>query len=174
MIFCLICAITQEIYRMNKLLIAVCMLAFLPGLLHAQGLKPVTWICSVEDKKDGEATLVMSATIEKDWHIYSQFTPDGGPLPTVFTFEKNNCYSLVDKVTEPKAHEDYDSTFEVKVLTFDGNTVFKQKIKFDKEDCIIKARVDGQACKEVCIMFEGTLTFDLRKENIGKGTGDRP
>jgi len=159
---------------MNKLLIAVFMLVFLPGLLPAQALKPVTWVCTIEDRKAGEATLVMSATIEKEWHIYSQFTPDGGPLPTVFTFEKNDCYKLIDKVIEPKAHEDYDSTFEVKVLTLDGNPVFRQRIKFDKEDCTITARVDGQACKEVCIMFEGNLTFDLRKENTGKGTGDRP
>jgi len=158
---------------MNKLLIAVFMLAFLPGLLPAQALKPLKWNCSIEDRKAGEATLVMSATIEKDWHIYSQFTPDGGPLPTVFTFEKNDCYTLVDKVSEPKAHEEYDSTFQVKVLTLEGNPVFRQRIKFNKEDCTITAHVDGQACKEVCIMFEGALTFDLRKEN-SEGKSDRP
>jgi hypothetical protein len=159
---------------MNKLLIAVFLISFLPGALLAQALKPVKWTCTVEDKKAGEATLVMSANIEKDWHIYSQFTPDGGPLPTVFTFENNGCYTLIDKVTEPKAHEEYDSTFQVKVLTLDGNPVFRQKIKINKEDCTIKAHVDGQACKEVCIMFEGALTFDLEKKNSGKGTGDRP
>ena len=116
----------------------------------------------------------MTANIEKEWHIYSQFTPDGGPLSTVFTFDKNDCYSLVEKVTEPLAHEEYDSTFQVKVLTLDGNPVFKQKIKLNKDDCKITGRVDGQACKEVCIMFEGSLTFDLRKTASEKAMGDRP
>ena len=150
---------------MNKLRISIFLLTFLPGFLLAQALKPVKWTCTVEDKKNGEATLVMAANIEKEWHIYSQFTPDGGPLPTVFTFEMNDCYSLVDKVSEPAAHEDYDSTFQVKVLTLDGNVVFKQKIKYNKEDCTITGRVEGQACKEVCIMYEGTLAFDLRKDS---------
>jgi len=159
---------------MNKLLVTGLLLLIFMNVSKAQALKPIKWICTIEDRKAGEATLVMTATIEKEWHIYSQFTPDGGPLPTVFTFEKNDCYTLIDKVTEPKAHEDYDSTFEVKVLTLDGNPVFRQKIKINKEDCSIKVHVDGQACKEVCIMFEGNLSFDLRKENSGKGIGDRP
>ena len=158
---------------MNKLQISVLLLTFLPGFLFAQGLKPVKWTCTIEDKKGGEATLVMKANIEKDWHIYSQFTSDGGPLPTVFVFDKNDCYSLVDKVTEPKAHEEYDSLFAVKVLTLDGSPVFRQKIKFNNEDCKITGRVDGQVCKDVCIMFDGPLSFDLRKTVSDKGTGDR-
>jgi hypothetical protein len=156
---------------MNKLLIAVFLVALLPGMSTAQVLKPVKWTCSIEDRKGNEATLVMKASIEKDWHIYSQFTPDGGPLPTVFTFEKNDCYSLIEKVTEQGAHQEYDSTFQVKVLTLDGNPEFRQKIKLVKDECIITGHVDGQVCKDVCIMFEGSLTFEIRKENSGKTSG---
>ena len=166
--FSLICTNTQEIYRMNKLLIAVFLFALLPGLSISQALKPVKWTCSIEDRKGEEATLVMKASIDKGWHIYSQFTPDGGPLPTVFTFDKNDCYTLIDKVTEPKAHEEYDSTFQIKVLTLDGNPVFKQKIKLNKEECKISGRVEGQVCKEVCVMFDGTLTFEIPKVYPGK------
>jgi hypothetical protein len=159
---------------MNKLRITIFLVTLLPGVMMAQALKPIKWTCTIEDKKAGEATLVIKANIEKEWHIYSQFTPDGGPLSTVFTFDKNDCYSLVEKVTEPKAHEEYDSTFQVKVLTLDGNPVFRQKIKFSKEDCTITGKVEGQACKEVCIMFDGALSFDLRKANPGNRIGDRP
>lgn len=172
--FSLICNVTQEIYRMNKLLIAIFLLALDPGFSIAQTPNHVKWTCTIEDKKDGEATLVMMASIDKDWHIYSQFTPDGGPLPTVFTFDKNDCFTIVDKVTEPKAHEDYDSTFQVKVLTLDGNVVFKQKIKYNKDKCMITGHVEGQACKDVCILFDGTLSFDLQKESLEKKMGDRP
>jgi len=164
----------MDFNRMKKLLITVYMLALVHGNSFAQKLEPIKWICTIEDRKAGEATLVMKANIQKDWHIYSQFTPDGGPLPTVFTFDKSDCYALVDKVTEPKVHEDYDSTFQVKVLTLDGSPVFRQKIKFTKEDCKITGKVEGQACKEVCIMFDGALSFDLKKANEGKKIGDRP
>jgi len=128
----------------------------------AQIIKPVKWTYSVE-QHGSEATLVFNSNIDSGWHIYSQFTPDGGPLPTVFTFEENGCYQLVDKATEPKAHEEFDSTFGVKVLTLDGKPVFTQKIKLKNSPCTIKGRVDGQVCKDVCIMFGSDFTLSIGK-----------
>src|SRR3954470_9956104 len=90
---------------------------FTVSCAHAQLQHPVKWKFSTEQTKPGEATLIFKANIEKDWHIYSQFTPQdgpmGGPLPMYFEFEKNKCYSLIGTVTEPKPHIEFDSTFEV-------------------------------------------------------------
>ena len=127
----------------------------------AQLPNPVKWTFTVEQLSGDEATLMFNASIDPGWHIYSQFTPDGGPLPTVFTFEENGCYGLVGKPTEPAAHEEYDSTFEVKVLTLDGKPSFTQKIKLNEGSCTIKGRIDGQVCKEVCIMFGSDFTFTI-------------
>lgn len=146
---------------MNKLLIAVFLLANLPGTLLAQALKPVKWTYKVEQTSKGEAMLVFSADIEKGWHIYSQVTPDGGPLPTVFTFDENKSFERVGDVVEPVPHSEYDSTFEVKVLTLDGKPVFKQKIKLKNPETRITGRIEGQVCKDACIMFGDSFTFNV-------------
>ena len=50
---------------------------------------PVKWTFSSQKKPDNVYEIVLSAAVTKPWHIYSQFTPDGGPLPTKITFVLN-------------------------------------------------------------------------------------
>ena len=126
---------------------------------NSQIRTPVKWTFSVEQKNNTEATLHFKAAIEKEWHIYSQFTPDGGPIPMFFSFEQDKNYELVGKVTEPKPHEEFDSTFGVKVLTFEGTPVFSQKIKLKGNGFSLKGNVSGQVCKESCIMFDSNFVF---------------
>ena len=52
--------------------------------INAQILKPVKWSSKVEKLSDSEFNLVMNGTIDDGWHVYSQFTPDGGSLPAEF------------------------------------------------------------------------------------------
>jgi thiol:disulfide interchange protein len=137
--------------------------------VSAQLVYPAKWTFSVEKQKDGEATLIFKLKIDKEWHVYSQFTPQDSktglaPIPLAFEFEKNKNYSLTGTVEEPKAHEAYDSTFEVKVLTFEGEATFKQKVKINSEPVKIKGKLSGQVCKDVCQMFDTTFVFKFGKE----------
>jgi thiol:disulfide interchange protein DsbD len=146
---------------MNKLLIAGLLAFICVQSTHAQTSKQVNWTYTVNQINKEEAELVFTADIEKDWHIYSQFTPDGGPLPTVFTFEPSKSYELVGKVIEPKTHEEYDSVFQVKVLTLDGKPIFRQKIKLKEPSFTVSGQIDGQVCKEVCMMFGDRFSFKV-------------
>jgi thiol:disulfide interchange protein len=130
----------------------------------SQILKPVKWSFSIEQVKDGEATLLFKAKIDKGWHIYSQFTPDGGPLPMTFTYTPNTCYELVGKVTEPKAHEEFDSTFGVKVLIHSGEVTLKQKVKYTGDACRISGEITGQVCQDACILFDTSFVFSIGKK----------
>ena len=64
------------------------LLSFLT-LFTAQGqmVNPVKWSSRVEKISDTEFNLVMEAKIDDDWHVYSQFTPENGPLPAEFKFK---------------------------------------------------------------------------------------
>jgi thiol:disulfide interchange protein DsbD len=53
--------------------------------VNSQIKKPVKWTSKTEKVSDTEFNLVMNATIEQGWHMYSQFTPEDGPLPMVVT-----------------------------------------------------------------------------------------
>ena len=101
-------------------------------LIGAKGqiLDPVKWKTSIEQKSDKEFLLKFEATIQKDWHFFSQFTPDGGSLPSVFNYEniKGN-YQLVGKTTESKYKKVYSDIFEVDEYMFEGSAQFSQLVK---------------------------------------------
>jgi thiol:disulfide interchange protein len=145
---------------MQKRLLSLLFLV-LPFITHAQLQNPAKWSFTVEKGNGNERTLIFKVKLDEGWHLYSQFTPDGGPMPLNFKFDSGNCFERVGKVTEPKAHQDYDSTFMVGVLLFEHSATFKQKVKLKGKSCIIKGAVEYQVCKESCIFQEEEFSFNL-------------
>jgi thiol:disulfide interchange protein DsbD len=136
----------------------------------AQGqiLNPVKWKSKVVQKSDTEFELVMEATIENEWHMYSQYTPDGGALPTVFNFKnaKGN-YTLVGKTKESAYKKVFNDIFEVDEYYFAKTAQFKQVIKVTNTKLKeVKVYVEYQACKEQCIQQDNTFTFQLPEIKI--------
>jgi len=133
----------------------------------AQGqiLNPVKWNTNIVQKSATEFELIMNASIENEWHVYSQFTPDGGALPTVFDYknQKNN-YSLIGKTKESPYKKIFNDIFEVDEYYFAKTAQFKQLIKVTNPNLKeIKVYVEYQACKEQCIQQDKTFTFVLPK-----------
>lgn len=134
---------------------------------YGQLIHPAKWTFSSEKGQNGEYTLVFKVKLDPDWHLYSQYTPDGGPLPTVFKFDAGKCFDRIGKVAEPKPHEDFDSIFGVKVLSYEKEVVFRQKVKVKSDGCSIKGTIEYQVCKEACIFQDTSFTFDLGKGESG-------
>ncbi len=97
--------------------------------LSAQILQPVKWSYRAEQTAPGEATLIISASIDKGWHLYSQNIGDGGPIKTTFSFISSGDYGLIGKTTEGVAIEFFDKNFDMQLAYFANEAVFKQKIK---------------------------------------------
>lgn len=132
---------------------------------QAQIVNPVKWSSRVEKISDTEFNLVMEAKIDDDWHVYSQFTPENGPLPAEFKFKdaKGN-YELIGKVKESPYKKQYNDVFEVDEYYFEKKATFTQKIKVTNPNfTTLKATVDYQVCKEVCINQDNSFTFQLPK-----------
>ena len=84
--------------------IATLLLSFgLIILANAQTDDPVKWKYTVNKISDCEVELVFTATVEKNWHLYSQENP---PYQTYFEFKKAGSYKLVGKTTEPTPHKE--------------------------------------------------------------------
>jgi thiol:disulfide interchange protein len=136
----------------------------------AQGqiLNPVKWKSKVVQKSATEFELVMEAAIDNEWHMYSQYTPDGGALPTVFDFKnaKGN-YTLVGKTKESPYKKVFNDIFEVDEYYFAKSAQFKQLIKVTNPKLKeVKVFVEYQACKEQCIQQDNTFTFQLPEIKI--------
>lgn len=114
----------------------------------AQIHKPVSWKTTVEKLSDTEYNLVATATIEDEWHLYSQEIHKKGPSPTKFSFEENKDYKLIGKTTEGKGKEVYDDAFKMKLKYFSHKAVFKQKIKLLSEQTTINGIVDFMVCDD--------------------------
>jgi thiol:disulfide interchange protein DsbD len=129
----------------------------------AQIINPVKWSAKVEKITDTEYNLVMNGIIDSGWHLYSQFTPENGPLPAEFEFKsaKGN-YELKGKTKESSYKKQYNDVFEVDEYYFEKNVTFTQKVTIlnTKIPSII-AKIDYQVCKEVCINQDFTFTFTL-------------
>ena len=136
---------------------------FVFSSIQAQILDPVKWKTSIEQKSDTEFLLKFDATIQEEWHFFSQFTPDGGSLPTVFIYDgaKGN-YQLVGKTTESKYKKVYSDVFGVDEYMFEGKAQFSQVVKLVNPALkSIKVEVEYQACLEQCIQQYKSFDFKL-------------
>jgi len=152
-----------------KKLILVVIAFFALTNVKAQILDPVKWKTSVEKKSDTEYLLKFDAVIDTDWHMFSQFTPDGGSLPTIFEFKntKGN-YTLVGKTTESKYKKVYSDVFEVDEYYFLKSAQFTQLVKITNPNVkSIKVYVEYQVCKEQCIQQDKNFEFKITNLNIG-------
>ncbi len=130
---------------------------------YAQIKKPVKWTAKTEKISDTEFNLVMNATIEDGWHMYSQFTPDNGPLPIVLTFknQKGN-FELVGKAKESQYQKQYNKDFEVDEYFFEHKATLTQKVKItNPKTARITVNIDFQACQNACVNDNVNLTFDI-------------
>lgn len=150
---------------MKKTILSL-LLSFISLTLFAQIQNPVKWTYSVENNGKEEATLVIKASIDKGWHLYSQFIGEGGPVPTSFRFDKSNNYSLVGKVNEiPKAKPIFDEIFGMQVAWFEKTATFKQKIKVtSNKDFKLNGALEFMVCddKQCLPPEEVEFTFDVK------------
>jgi thiol:disulfide interchange protein DsbD len=131
--------------------------------VNSQIKKPVKWTAKTEKISDTEFNLVMNATIEQGWHMYSQFTPDGGPLPITVTIknQKGN-FELIGKTKESPYKKEFNKDFEVDEYYFENKATLTQKVKITnpKTDKIV-INLDFQACQNQCVNDNVDLTFAI-------------
>jgi thiol:disulfide interchange protein DsbD len=114
---------------MKKLIVFVLSLVSVQ-LVNAQIQDPVKWSFSAEKVGGSTYEVRLTATLEEGWHVYSQTTPDGGPIPTSIEFTKNPLVTLDGTTKEVgKLHQKHEPLFGVDVKQFDNKVVFVQKVK---------------------------------------------
>ncbi|WP_310559308.1 thioredoxin family protein [Flavobacterium sp.] len=134
-------------------------LAFANG--NAQILDPVKWTTKIEKKSETNYVLYFNGVIENEWHVYSQFTPDGGPLPLelIFKNQKGN-FNLIGKAKEGKTTTAYNDIFGVNETFFVNKAQIQQEISFtNPKTKTIEVGLNYQVCKDVCINLEKKFSF---------------
>ncbi len=124
---------------------------------------PVKWSQEVKKTESSDYELIFKAAIMDGWHVYSQYTAEGGSLPAEFTyFNAGSDFELLGDTSESETLKVYSDIFEVEETYFKKQAIFKQKIRLlNPEVRQIKVSLFYQVCKEVCIPQEKDFYFTL-------------
>lgn len=150
---------------MKKHLIMLSML-LTAAFSFAQIENPVKWNFSSRNISATESELVLTATIEKGWHMYSQNIPKDGPVPTSFEFTSSAAYELTGKVNEmSKVITAYEKAFEMNIAYFSGKAVFIQKIKPKQSDFRVDGSVRFMVCNDEQCLPPDEIPFSILVSN---------
>ena len=116
----------------------------------SQILNPVKWEFGSEKITDTEYTLIFVAKIDPHWALYSQFVEEGGPLPTLFSFESSSSFELIETVTESDENKvtQHDPVFEMVVSKFYDKAVFKQRVRVKSSAFSMRGNIDFMTCDD--------------------------
>jgi thiol:disulfide interchange protein DsbD len=145
--------------------IVLFLFVFFIQFTQAQLLDPVKWTQKIEKISETEYNLVFNGTIDKDWHMYSQYTPDGGALPLEVLYDdaKGN-YEPVGKAKESAYKKHFNDIFGVDEYYFENKVKIQQRIKIiNSKLSQVVLKLNYQACKESCINQEKAFPFVLPK-----------
>lgn len=113
---------------MNKIL-AFCLFTFIAAVSFAQPKSPVKWSFSTKKITANTYEVHLTAEIQSGWHLYSQTTPEGGPVPTKVSFTKNPLLTLKGEAKEiGKLEQRNEPLFGVDVKQFSNKVNFVQTV----------------------------------------------
>lgn len=171
-------------------LITLLMVIFSAFTSSAQIYNPVSWSTEVKATGDNSYELLIHATIDEGWHLYSQSLPsDDGPIATEFTFPKGKNYKLIGNVIEPEPLTEYDPNFDMDLNYFEEKVTFVQKLTTnslsplsitsevyfmvcDAEKCLPPEYVDLEFQIDVPESAEGSRSTGENKQQENAETGD--
>lgn len=138
-------------------------LTFSMSTLKAQLRNPVKWTHTVKATGSGKYVVSMKAVLEKGWHLYSQHTPEGGPVPTTILFTKNPLISMVGTVKEVgKLENHYEKLFGVNVKQFSNEVTFVQELTVKgKVKTNISGTIEYMTCNDTECLPPATQRFTL-------------
>lgn len=120
----------------------------------------VKWKTSYVASKDNAGEILITATIQSEWHIYSIEPNADGPVPTTITFESSANYQLKGRINEPEGEKKMDEAFGIEIKSFSKEAVFFQNLlRKTNEAFSIKGTIEYMTCNNVQCNPPRTIAF---------------
>lgn len=147
---------------MKKLFGLLLFLFVLQGAI-AQIKSPVKWSFTSKKLSDNSYEIHLTATIEKGWHIYSQTTPEGGPVPVTIDFSKNPLLVMETNTKEiGKMEQHNEPLFGVMVNQYSDKVDFVQVVKLkSKVKTVAAGKLEFMACNNRECLPPSTISFSV-------------
>ena len=147
-----------------KKLLAIAFLLIFSNSLYAQIVNnPIIWTATSKKIADKTYEIRLVATIPDKWHIYSQTTPEGGPVPTHISITKNPLLVLQGAVKEiGKLEQHNEPLFGVEVKQFSSKVDFVQVVKLKANvKTSVEVSVDFMTCNDKLCLPPSTKKFTV-------------
>ncbi|QKJ32788.1 sugar transporter [Mucilaginibacter mali] len=145
---------------MKKLLL-VLIVMFAGRGAFAQIEGHVNWAYAAKKVSATEAVVLLKATIDDGWHIYSAYIKEGGPIKTSFKFAKSGDFTPEGKIIEPKPISQYDKNFGMTLTYFENAVVFQQKVKLKGKKATVKGTLEFMTCNDQKCLPPETVDFSV-------------
>jgi DsbC/DsbD-like thiol-disulfide interchange protein len=147
---------------MKKTILSI-FLVMMSAMVFAQQ-NPVSWSYEAKKKTADTYEVILTATVDEPWHLYSQNTGKGGPIPTTVSFKANPLISKSGAVKEVgKLEKTYDENFKTDVLYYSDKVQFVQTVKVKGGvKTNISGTVEYMVCNDSKCLPPVKKTFDLK------------
>ena len=149
-------------FRNLTAFLMVALLSVVPAM--AQILTPVKWSSKIEMTGDNTGEVVLKATIEAGWHVYSDdCPPDAGPEPLSVKFTDLKGVELTGGLKADKASTRvHDDMFDADVNYWENSVTLRQAFKATERDFAIDGYVRFGACNDQNCTPPGKEPFSLK------------
>lgn len=140
------------------------LISFMAVAASAQMANPVSWTFNSKKISNNVYEVMMVATIQSGWHLYSQTQPkDAIAQPTTFSFTKNPLINLDGKVKETGKLEKFkDEELGVSANQYSKVVVFTQKVTLKgKAKSNVGGNVTFQTCDDKKCLPPKTINFSI-------------
>ena len=129
----------------------------------AQLQNPVRWEFTAKKISPLTYEIHLTAHIENGWHIYSQSTPEGGPVPSSIRFQKNPLLFMEGPVKEEgKLEQRNEPLFGVDVKQYDGKVDFVQSIRLKaKVKTVVRGSIYFMSCNDRDCLPPKSVPFSI-------------
>lgn len=130
---------------------------------------PVKWAFEAESLGNQEYYLNARAAIEKGWYVYSQNLSEGGPEPTLFSFDPNADLELLGNVEEISTHkkEGFDKLFNMNIVKYAEEVLFRQKVRLKGEGSELKGQVRFMTCDDTKCLPSESIPISVAVGKVG-------
>ena len=145
----------------KSVILGLCLVVL--NLVNAQVKNPVQWAFSAKKINATTYEVHLTATIESGWHLYSQTTPEGGPVATTIEFAKNPLVTFYGGVKEiGKLEQRHEKLFGVDVKQFSNKVDFVQIVKLKgKAKTALNGSLEFMTCNDRECLPPKTQQFSI-------------
>lgn len=147
---------------MKKKLLWSWLMLFIVHTFFAQIKDPVKFTYAINTIDETTYEAVLTARLDKGWHIYSQDLPEDSGIPTEMIVTSKEGITLVGKVVEVgKKYSEFSEAFGAQIVYYSNSVLFKQKFKLKKPEAkaTVITEITYQTCDDRVCLAPVTLEF---------------